>query len=216
VSAVTFIAAQSFLSSQQIFFDGFMPALVAVMEIPAIIVGLLLARKEMPGGGGTLKAALHEILTGKSVVLLAGGMLIGWATGHEGFEKVRPFFVDPYQGVLCLFLLDMGLHAAKRLRDLRKAGVFLGFFATLGPLLFGTLGVFAGYLCGLSAGGATVLGAMTASASYIAAPAAVRISLPAANPSIYLTAAVGVTFPFNLTVGIPLFYMLARMVFGAE
>ncbi|MBI1292070.1 sodium-dependent bicarbonate transport family permease [bacterium] len=217
VSAVTFIAAQSFLSSLGENYDGFMPALVAVMEIPAIIVGLLLARKEMPGGGGgTLKAALHEIMTGKSVVLLAGGMLIGWATGHEGFEKVRPFFVDPYQGVLCLFLLDMGLHAAKRLRDLRKAGIFLGFFATLGPVLFGTLGVLAGYLSGLNVGGATVLGAMTASASYIAAPAAVCISLPAANPSIYLTAAVGVTFPFNLTVGIPLYYTLARMVFGVE
>lgn len=214
VSAVTFIASQTFVHSQGVLYDNFMPALVTVMEIPAIVVGLLLARSEMPGGGGTLKAALHEILTGKSVVLLAGGMVIGMMTGKEGFAKVEPFFVQPYQGVLCLFLLDMGLHAAKRLRDLKKAGVFLGLFATLGPMVFGFMGVAAGYISGLTVGGATVLGAMAASASYIAAPAAVRISLPSANPSIYLTAAVGVTFPFNLTVGIPLFFMLAKLIYG--
>jgi len=213
VSAVTFIATQTFLAAFHVPVEGYLPALVAVLEIPAIVVGLLLARKEL-AGGGTLRTALHEILTGKSVVLLAGGTVIGFLTGEQGFAHVKEFFVTPFQGVLCLFLLDMGLHAAMKLREARRAGPFLILFAIIGPLCFGGLGILAGYLAGLGLGGSTVLGAMSASASYIAAPAAIRLSLPKANPSIYLTAAVGITFPFNLALGIPIYFSVARWLFA--
>lgn len=215
VSAVTFIASQTFLKMTGVEFEGFMPALVAVMEIPGIIVGLLLARpKAADGAHSSMKESLLEIVTGKSIMLLGGGMVIGALTGHDGFEKVSDFFVKPYQGVLCLFLLDMGLLAAKRLGDLRRAGAFLATFAIIAPMIFGVLGVLLGRLSGLSLGGATVLAAMSASASYIAAPAAVRLALPQANPTYYLTASVGITFPFNLAIGIPMYFAVAKYVYG--
>ncbi|MDX2176474.1 MAG: sodium-dependent bicarbonate transport family permease [Candidatus Sumerlaeia bacterium] len=209
VSVVTFIAALSFLDLAGEPAERYLPALVAILEVPAIFVGLLLAQKASRKEG-SLKAAIHEILTGKSVVLLAGGMVIGYATGPVGFERVKPFFADPFQGVLCLFLLDMGLVAASRLGELKKTGKFVVVFGLLTPLVNGALGVALGHVAGLSVGGATALGAMAASASYIAAPAAVRIALPEANPSIYLTAAIGITFPFNLSVGIPIYYRMAQ------
>ena len=216
VSAVTFIASQTFLKLTDVKFEGFMPALVALMEIPGIIVGLMLARpKAEDGNHATMKESLLEIVTGKSIMLLGGGMVVGALTGHEGFEKVKDFFVTPYQGVLCLFLLDMGLLAAKRLGDLRLAGPFLAVFALIAPVVFGMLGVLAGRASGLSLGGATVLAAMSASASYIAAPAAVRLALPQANPTYYLTASVGITFPFNLALGIPLYYAVATWLYTA-
>lgn len=213
VSAVTFIASLSFLDSVHVKHEGYMPALVAIMEIPAIVVGLLLARKSL-GRGGTIRAAVHEILTGKSVVLLAGGMLIGALTGTGGYEKVQDFFSKPFQGILCLFMLDMGLLAAGRLSGLQKTGVFLAIFALVAPVVNGSLGLLAAHACGMSLGGATILAAMTASASYIAAPTAVRLALPQANPALYLTTSVGITFPFNLAFGIPLYFTMAKMLYG--
>lgn len=211
VSAVTFIASLSFLQSISEPVEGYMPALVAVLEVPAIVIALLMARGEI-GAGRPTREVVHEILAGKSIVLLVGGMVIGYFAGPEGFERVAPFFVAPFQGVLCLFLLDMGLLAASRLQDLRKTGRFLVAFALLAPVLNGLLGVWFGEMSGLSVGGSTVLGAMAASASYIAAPAAVRLALPKANPSVYLTTSVGITFPFNLSIGIPLYYQFAKMI----
>jgi uncharacterized protein len=213
VSAVTFIAAMSFLQALQVPFEGFMPTLVAILEVPAIVVALVIAR--MRGGGrGSWGAVLHEIFAGKSILLLLGGLLIGWIAGVPGLAKVAPLFVDLFQGVLMLFLLEMGMVAARRFGDLRRVGPFLLGFGMVMPVLHGALGVWLGTLAGLSVGGATVLGVLAASASYIAAPAAVRIALPQANPSYYLTASLAVTFPFNLTVGIPLYYAIAQWVGG--
>ena len=219
VSAVTFLAAQSFGAASGTPVEGFMPALVAVLEVPAIVVGLLLAGNAASSSPSarpeaSWTAALHEVLTGRSIVLLVGGLVLGWAAGPTRMASVEPFFVAGFQGALTLFLLEMGLVAARRLRDLREAGLKLIVFGTAIPVVHGLLGTWAGTLSGLSVGGAAVLGTMVASASYIAAPAAVRIALPEARPTYYLTAALGITFPFNLVLGIPLYFWFARVLGG--
>jgi hypothetical protein len=208
VSVVTFFAALSFLEAIGMAAEPFLPALVALLEVPAIVVALAVAHRQL--GRTSWRDVLHEVLAGRSVFLLLGGLAIGYLAGRDGLERVRPVFVDLFQGVLLLFLLDMGMVAARRLRDLGPAGLFLVLFAVIVPLLHGALGVVLGHAAGLSVGGSTVLGVMAASASYIAAPAAVRIALPQANPSLYLTGALGLTFPFNLTLGIPYCYAIAR------
>lgn len=211
-SVVTFTAAITFLDTVGEPYEGFVPTLVAIMEVPAIVIALVIARlgaAGASGGSGRLGEALHEVLVGRSIILLAGGLLIGFVAGAERLLPVKPFFVDPFQGILTLFLLEMGIQTARRFGDLRTAGPFLLVFATVAPVLNGTMGVVLGDLAGLSVGGSMVLGVLAASASYIAAPAAVRIALPEANPSIYLTGALAVTFPFNLTVGLPLYYEIA-------
>jgi len=208
VSAVTFIVATSYGAATGAVAEGFLPALVAVLEVPAIVVALMIAFIGSERAG-SWRDALHEVLAGRSVVLLAGGLAIGWAVGREGFAPAAPFFVSGFQGALVLFLLEMGILAGSRLRDLRRVGPFLVGFGVLVPIVHGLLGVWAGGLVGLSPAGSAVLGAMVSSASYIAAPAAVRIALPEANPTYYLTASLGVTFPFNVTLGIPLYYAAA-------
>lgn len=212
VSAVTFITALAFFERIGVPVEGYLPALVAVLEVPAIVVGLLIARLKL--GGGSWGELLRELLTGKSVVLLVGGLVIGWLSGPEGMKPVAPFFVDLFRGALTLFLLDMGMVTARRLRDLRGVGLFLLGFGILAPVVHGALGALLGSWAGLSVGGAAVLGTMAASASYIAAPAAVRIALPQASPSLYLTSALVITFPFNLAVGIPLYHAFARLAQG--
>lgn len=212
VSAVTFIATLNFLERQQIAYEGYMPALVAMLEVPAIVIALAIANVAT-GRVGSWKAAMHEILTGKSVLLLVGGVLVGLIAGHHGYEQVAPFFQKPFKGILCLFLLEMGMVAARRVGDLKKAGLFLISFGIAAPMLNGAIGVIAGHYAGLSVGGSTVFGVLCASASYIAATAAVRVSLPEANPSYYLTTALAITFPFNLTIGIPL-YLAAAQILG--
>jgi hypothetical protein len=210
VSAVTFVAATAWLDAAGRSHEGFLPALVAIMEVPAIVIGLLLA----PRKNASLGRALHEILLGKSIVLLAGGVAIGWLSGPRGYASVAPFFATLFQGLLTLFLLDMGAIAARRLRDLKRAGPAVAGFAILAPVLHGALGALAGRMIGLSPGGAMVLATLAASASYIAAPAAVRVALPEANPTLSLTAALGITFPFNLLVGLPLYDFFARGMGG--
>lgn len=210
VSAVTFLAALGFAEATGHRAEGFMPALVAILEVPGIVVGLFLAKRK----SRQPVESLREVLTGKSVVLLLGGLLIGVLSGEDGMKKVEPFFVEPFQGALTLFLLDLGMVAASRLYSLREVGFRLLPYGMGLALLHGALGVHLGHLIGLSTGGVTVLGAMAASASYIAAPAAVRIALPEANPSLYLSASLAVTFPFNLILGIPLYYALARLLRG--
>ncbi len=209
VSAVTFIVAITFGAMTGRAPEGFMPALVAILEVPAIVVALMIAFVR-DKRAGSWQDALHEVLAGRSVVLLVGGLLIGWAVGPAGFEPVKPFFVSGFQGALALFLLEMGIVAARRLQDLRAVGGFLVAFGIIVPILHGLLAVWTGGLVGLSVAGAAVLGAMVSSASYIAAPAAVRIALPEANPTFYLTASLGITFPFNVTLGIPLYYAFAE------
>jgi uncharacterized protein len=212
VSAVTFIACQSFLQASKISSEGFMPVLVAVLEVPAIIVALLIAKRKETSGI-PLAEAVREIVCGKSILLLLGGVAIGYLAGPKGMERVAPVFVAPFQGALVIFLLDMGMLAANRLGDLKRVGPFLILFGVLMPLALGALGIWVGILAGLSQGGAILLGTMSASASYIAAPAAVRVALPEANPTYYLTASLAITFPFNLTFGIPLYALFTKFLF---
>ncbi len=223
VSVVTFVAAQAFLDRAGVPYEGFMATLVALLEVPAILVALVIARRAMraattadngAGGGEGMDAVLREVLAGRSIVLLVGGLLIGAATGAQGAERVAPFFEAPFEGALTIFLLEMGLVTARRLGELRRAGAFLLGFGLAAPLVHGVLGAALGVMVGLSAGGATIFAAMLASASYIAATAAVRLALPEANPGRYLTASLAVTFPFNLVVGIPLFARVAQALAG--
>jgi uncharacterized protein len=220
VSAVTFIAATNYLQAIGEPFPNYASAFLAIMESPAILVGVVLGKLGAPRAdgaplGATLRPVLHEALCGRSVLLLVGALLVGYFSGPAGMAKVGPFFVTPFQGVLALFLLEMGTVAGRRLQDLRRVGPFLLGFGVLVPLFNGALGVLLGRWCGLDLGGATLLGVLSASASYIAAPAAIRVSLPDANPTLYLTASLAVTFPFNLTFGIPACLAFARWVFSA-
>lgn len=218
VSAVTFAAAQNQLGVLGIPFEGSAPAFLAVMEVPGIVTALALhqwlsARRE-GGEGRSIRAAVSEVLRSKSVFVLLASLVAGYLAGKPGLESTAGFFVTPFQGVLTLFLLEMGLEAGRRLSTLRQAGIFLGAFAILVPIVQGALGVTVGHLLGFSVGGAALVGVLTASASYIAAPAAVRLMVPEANPSIYLTAALGITFPFNIVVGIPLYLAMAVRLAG--
>lgn len=211
-SLVTFTAALVFLETLRVDVEGFMTTLLAILEIPGIIVGLLLASRGQRARTVSWAESLREVITGKSLVLLAGGLVIGVATGAQGYERIEPFFGGLFTGVLTLFLLELGLVAGKRLADVRKSGPGLVVFALLFPVLAGTLGIVVGWVTGLSVGGATVLGVLAGSASYIAAPAAVRLALPQASPGVYLTASLGITFPFNLVLGIPLLYAIAGWI----
>lgn len=220
VSAVTFIAANQFVTSFGHTAEGFMPTLVTMLESPGILIALAIGamkREQVLAhtSGAVIKpkrVVFHEIFTSRSMILLVGGLLIGFLTGAKAYEPVKPFFESGFKGALVLFLLEMGIVAGARLIDLKKVGgrlIALGIFI---PILHGSLGVLLGSVAGLSIGGVTVLGAMAASASYIAAPPAVRMTLPEANPTYYLTASLAVTFPFNLVVGIPLYYKLAELL----
>lgn len=218
VSAVTFIAATNYLSAVNQPYENYAAAFLAVMESPAILVGVILGKLAASGRQGfawqELRSAFSEAVLGKSIFLLLGALVVGALCGKPGMEKVGPFFVTPFQGVLALFLLEMGLVAGRRLEDLRKVGVFLLAFGILMPLIHGILGVMAGKLTGLGLGGATLMGVLAASASYIAAPAAIRVSLPEANPTLYLTSSLAITFPFNITVGIPVYFAIARWLYA--
>ncbi len=222
VSAVTFIAATTFLTTIGVFYEGYAAAFLAVMESPAIIVGILLGKAAMDRtDGGAVVAdpigrALREALFGKSVFLLLGTLLVGFLSGTAGMQATAGFFVTPFQGILALFLLELGTVAGRRLGDLRRVGLFLLGFGVVVPLIHGALGVGLGYLTGLSLGGATLMGVLSASASYIAAPAAMRLSLPDANPTYYLTSSLAITFPFNITIGIPLYYGMALALYGGQ
>lgn len=206
VSAVTFIAAREVAERALGPTSGMLVALVVALEIPAIVVGLWLGQRRT---GGNLGGSLREVLTGRTMMLLGGGLLIGVLSGPERVARVQPLFVGLFDGILMLFLLDLGMAAARRLREVHRVGVRLVGFALTMPLLAGLAGVVIGGLVGFDPASAAVFGAMLASASYIAAPAAVRLGLPEANPSLYLTAALGITFPFNLAIGIPIYLAAA-------
>lgn len=212
VSAVTFIVALAFADMAGHTPEGYMPALVAILEVPAIVVGIMIAYTREKRAG-SWKEALHEVLTGRSILLLVGGLLIGWISGPLKFEPIQPFFITGFQGALALFLLEMGIITARRLDGLKKVGGFLIGFGILLPIFHGLLAIWLGSMVGLSLAGSAVLGAMVSSASYIAAPAAVRIALPEANPTFYLTASLGITFPFNIVFGIPLYFAFAEWIF---
>lgn len=217
VSAVTFSAALAFHENLQIPFEGFMPSMLAMMEIPAILIGISLAQINTPMSDNNeqvpLKEVARELFAGKSSLLLLGFLIIGFLVGKKGWEQVSPLFDVPFKGVLTLFLLEAGLVAGRKLSDLKKGGLFLIGFGILFPVIHAVFGIYLGRLTGLSLGGATILGTLAASASYIAAPAACRVALPEANPSYYLTSALAITFPFNITIGLPLYHEIAKMIF---
>ncbi|MDC0135530.1 sodium-dependent bicarbonate transport family permease [Sulfitobacter sp.] len=216
ISIVTFVAATSVLEGRGIPSEGYMVAVAAAMEAPAILSALWLVSR---GGGaeskGMDRVLLREIMLNGSIVLLVGAFAIGWVTGEQGLKEIESFIVNPFKGVLCLFLLDMGLVAGRGLRGgggVLTRGVLA--FGVLMPLVGSMFGLGAGLLLGLSAGGVALMMVLSASASYIAVPAAIRVALPEANPSLYLTLSLGVTFPFNLTIGIPLYVGIAMAVSG--
>lgn len=209
VSVVTFTAATAAATAAGLSPESYLPALVVLLEVPGIAIALLLAQSD---AAGDRRAACREAFAGKSVVLLGGGLLIGAVASPPAVLAVEPLFVGLFPGLLTLFLLDLGAMTGERLGDVRKSGPFLVGFAVTMPLVFGALGLAAGAAVGLSSGGTAVLAVMAASASYIAAPAAVAIALPGANPALGLSAALGVTFPFNLLIGIPLFVTLSPML----
>jgi uncharacterized protein len=213
VSVVTFAVALSFLLKQDIAAEPYMPLLVALMEAPGIIAGIVLARLGAAKGVAWGPLA-HEVMFGKSVLLLLGGLVIGAIAGPTQLKPIEPLFIGLFKGVLALFLLEMGLVAGSRLGDLKRAGPFLIVFALAAPLALGLLGALVGTLIGLSLGGTALLAALAASASYIAAPTAMRTAVPEANPALSIGMALGITFPFNITLGIPLYLTMARWVGG--
>jgi hypothetical protein len=211
VSVVTFVTAKEILTGQGFSPAGYMVAVLALMETPAIITGLWLARRgeaSSTDGGGLM----HEVFANASVVLLVGSFMIGLVAGKDGFEPVKPLFDTGFRGVLCLFLLDMGLIAARRLMQSKKLTIRLVSLAIVLPLVNGTIGVLLGHLVGLDIASAAALGILAASASYIAVPAAMRMALPEADPGIYLSMALGITFPFNIILGITLFTQLSQAI----
>jgi hypothetical protein len=214
VSVVTFAVAASFLAAQAIDAESYMPLIVALMEAPGIVVGIVLARA---GSGERIAwgALAHEVLFGKSVLLLLGGLVIGAAIGPEGSVPIAPLFTDLFKGVLALFLLEMGLVAGGRIGDLKRAGPFLLAFGLGAPLVLAALGALVGQAIGLSLGGTALLATLAARASYIAAPTAMRIAVPEANPALSIGVALGITFPFNIFVGIPLYLQYARWIGGS-
>jgi hypothetical protein len=218
VSAVTFIAAQQFTQAMGASPEAFMPTLLTLLESPGIHLALAIGAVNAGASGRPLGETLHEVLTGRTMILLVGGLVVGFAMGDKNWQGIAAFFDTQgaaFKGALVIFLLEMGIVAGSRLADLAKAGPFLLAFGTVMPVLHGALGAALGSLAGLGVGGATVLAAMAASASYIAAPPAVRLTLPEANPTYYLTSALAITFPFNILVGIPIYFEIATLLQGA-
>ncbi len=239
VSAGTFLTAIAYLDSSGVPHETYPLIMLAVMESPAIIVGLLLAAKarqtiaakgdklsaavvdgsddddddysDVKHGNNTFGALLRDAFTNGSVVILIGSMIIGAISVPSGMAKLTPFVEEIFMGVLCLFLFEMGMVAARRLGDLRQVGMVLAIFGVVMPLIGGVVGAFVGHsILGFSVGGATLVAVLGASASYIAVPPAMRLAVPEANPSFYLTLSLGITFPFNVVVGIPLYHNLVQ------
>ncbi len=213
VSVVTFAVAQATLAREGVPLESQAPLWVAVMEAPGLIAGILLARLALRGEStvptrwGELA---HDVLFGKSVLLLVGGIAIGAVAGEAGTAPIKALFIDPFKGVLALFLLELGLVAGGRLAEVKRFGLTVLVIGLGVPPLLALAGAATGLMLGLSTGGVAMLATLAASASYIAAPTAMRIAVPQANAALSITAALGITFPFNLVIGIPLYLELAR------
>ena len=217
VSAGTFLTAVAFLDSLGVKYETYPVIMLAIMESPAILIGLMLgslsrrAAGDNSQRGGVIGGLVREAFTNGSIVLLFGGMLIGAIGTSSSVAKIMPFFDSVFMGVLCLFLLDMGMEAARRLGDFRRVGIFLIAFGLAMPLLGAVVGLAVGHwMLGFGVGGTLLVAVLGASASYIAVPPAMRLAIPEANPSFYLTLSLGVTFPFNVVIGIPLYFSSAQ------
>ncbi|PSB02204.1 sodium-dependent bicarbonate transport family permease [Merismopedia glauca] len=217
ISAVTFITAGSFLNELGISYDGYMVAALALMESPAIIVGLILVSlftKDQGEREFSWPEVLQEAFLNSSVFLLVGSLVIGVLTGEHGWQVLQPFAQGLFYGMLTFFLLDMGLVAARRIKDLQKTGFFLISFAILMPIVNATIGLGIAKFIGMGQGNALLFAVLCASASYIAVPAAMRLTVPEANPSLYVSTALAVTFPFNIIVGIPLYLYAINLMWS--
>ena len=222
VSAVTFITAVQFLEQQQVDYGGHMAAAMALMESPAIVMAVVLANwTRMRGTGGvgarpafSVSKVLHESFTDGAQLLLLGAMVVGVVTGESGERAMQPFSGDLFKGMLSFFLLDMGLLASRNMAELRGKSRGLVAYALLAPLVHAGVALLLCRTAGLSAGDTTLLMVLAASASYIAVPAVIRHAIPEANPSIYFGMSLGLTFPFNILVGIPLYHAVATRVVG--
>ena len=216
VSAVTFITAVQYLDTHGVSFGGHMAAAMALMESPAIVLAVVLAnhaRKKTvsaTAGNAPLSRILHEALTDGAQLLLVGAMLIGVLTGDAGQAAMKPFSVDLFKGMLAFFLLDMGLLAARNMGKLRGQSVWLLVYAVAGPLVHAGIALGLGCALGMSVGNVALLMVLAASASYIAVPAVIRHAIPEANPSLYFGMSLGLTFPFNILIGIPLYVNVAQ------
>jgi len=213
-SLVTFSAALLFIENNGIKVEGYATALLTLLEIPGLIVGIYMGSRNHNSEVKWGKTLL-EVFLGKTVLLLIGGLIIGFATTKTGYEKVKPFFIDLQSGILVLFLLHLGYMAGSNWSEIKRTGKKLIFFGLLFPIFAATLGIIGGKVVGLSIGGAAILAVLCASASYIAAPAAVSVALPKANLPLALTSSIGITFPFNLVFGIPLYVEFAKLIFKA-
>ena len=216
VSVVTFAVATAALTRQGIAYESHAALWVAVMEAPGLVAGILLARWSQRQAGGARQTAwgelAHDVLFGKSVLLLLGGLFIGAVAGVEGTAPIKSVFIDPFKGVLALFLLELGLVAGGRLAEVRRFGAAVLVIGLGVPPVLALAGAGLGWALGLSTGGVALLATLAGSASYIAAPTAMRIAVPQANAALSITAALGVTFPFNILVGIPLYIALAQRI----
>jgi hypothetical protein len=211
VSTATFFASMTFATEMGTPAEGFMAAMVALMEF-GVIYSLAIARVAMgrAGGGVHVGELFMSVIRGRGIMLLLGGMLIGFLSTDKQWTQIAPFYEGLFRGMLMLFLLEMGITAARQIRAFKDVGVFMLGFGVLMPIFNGLVGVTLGHWAGLGVGGAFVMGAICASASFIDAPAACRASLPEANPGIYLTSSLGITLPFNLLFGLPIYYQFAR------
>lgn len=218
VSVVTFVTGTEILTGMNLPPAGYMVAVLALMETPAIIVGLFLARRSDGDTTGAPKSDSRELLTetllNGSVVLLTGSFVIGIIIGKDGFAAIAPVFETGFRGVLCIFLLDMGLIAARRLREARSLSLRLVILGLIFPVVNGLLGIACGFAAGLDAGSVIALAILAASASYIAVPAAMRLALPEADSGLYLAMSLAITFPFNIIIGIPLYTHITLWVAG--
>ncbi|MDZ4789598.1 MAG: sodium-dependent bicarbonate transport family permease [Hyphomicrobiales bacterium] len=217
ISLVTFATAAAFLKTNEVVYAGYIVAVLAIMEAPAILSGLFIAHRAAPqtrGHAAEEKRLSREIFTNGAILLLVGSFAIGWATGQRGMEKMEGFLVTPFQGILALFLLDMGLLVARNLTNLREFTLSLFAFGVYMPLMGAAVGLGASHAIGLDVGTGTLFTVLCASASYIAVPAAIRLALPEARAAIYVPMSLAITFPFNVILGIPLYHAAAKLLLG--
>jgi len=210
VSAVTFVAAVSFLEAQKITYGGHMVAVMALMESPAIIVGFILMMlfEKENSTNVNFKSVIHHSFTNGSVLMILGSLLIGLIADTKQAEGIKPFTTDIFKGFLAIFLLEMGMVTAKRFSSFKKYGLFVTFFAIIVPAINGCMVAYISKFVTHNIGNRFIFSILAASASYIAVPAAMRLAAPKADPGLYIPMALGVTFPFNITIGIPLYFMI--------
>ena len=235
VGAVTFSVGLSFLKNQGVSSEGYLAAILAVLEPVAFILAIFLTnmavskqirtKKQsyaddeeleigMKQSSTKLSQVLKESITGKAIVILLGSIVIGYIIGKEGFESISIVFDELFTGAIVIFMIEMGIIAGQRLEDIKKVGIFLTAFSIIIPTFNGIIGVLVSTALGLSLGGAVMFGLLLASASFIAAPAVLRYAIPQANPSLYITSALGITFPYNIIVLLPIMFTISTWVHG--